>query len=365
MILWLDRDKNPTDPAPDESSIRTPPSMAILKRVLKHGVELAVILLICVLMLDGIIAFILHNPQSFPDNPLTRFIRLVNISSARVQPAYDPDCAKFDFEINYRYRPGSCRHASWEFDVTIEANSLGFPDDEESLERPEIVVLGDSYAAGWGVERLQAFPSLLENSTGRKVLVAAAPSYATARELRLLEDMDLSNVQTVIIQFSDNDAFENLEVVKNKEIRPIHHMVYRSITITNMKRKRYLERPYFPGKYLALVWFTFQQPAAPAPPSAEQQAKHVLALLARSLLAERTDIEIVIISINEHHESDREFIDHLNAFLDAEDAPALNRRITALSTSGDLAKEDYFILDDHLRPSGHEKVADLLRQHLP
>ena len=54
-------------------------------------------------MLDGIIYAVFKNPQSFP-NALTGFIRMVNISAARPQPAYDPACSNYDFDLNYLER---------------------------------------------------------------------------------------------------------------------------------------------------------------------------------------------------------------------------------------------------------------------
>ena len=344
--------------------------MASLKTLLltmfQKIMELAFIVLICIFMLDGIIYFSFRNPESVPST-LAGIMRIVNISAARPQPAYDPACSQYDFEVNYRFKPGQCRHQSWEFDVTIKGNSKGFPDDEASLTAPEIIILGDSYAAGWGVEQEQAFPSHLERISGKRVLVAAAPSYATGRELALLDDMDLSAVETVIIQYSENDAFENFEVFKNGAVTPIHHLVYRSVSKTNLKRKRYLSRPYFPGKYLYLVYLAFRQPAAPTLPDDQSKAVHLLEIIERSKLADLKNIPIVIVSIYESHKSDQAVIDAINKRID--DSPSgetsnTKNRITTLPTRAHLADADYFILDDHLRPSGHQKVAELLNDSL-
>ena len=330
------------------------------KKLIRWLIEWSIIALIVVLLLDGILYLVFHHPAKFGNNALTQFVKAVNIGAARPQPAYDPDCSIYDFDVNYRFREGQCRHRSWEFDVTIRANSAGFPDDEASLEKPEIIILGDSYAAGWGVEQEQAFPALLEQQLDRRVLVAAAPSYATGRELWLLDEMDTDNTDTVIIQFSENDAFENIEVYKNEGVTPIHHMVYRSIARTNLARKRYLERPYYPGKYVYLVYLAFNQPAAPALPSNDSMAEHFLGILSRSKLAEMPDVDIIVASIYESHKDDAGFVTALTAALEAEQENSLYSRISVTGTSDVLEAEDYFILDDHLRPSGHKKVADHL-----
>jgi hypothetical protein len=315
-------------------------------------------------MLDGIVYFILHNPESLPDNPLTRLVRLVNITAARTQPAFDPDCSEYDEQVTYQYKPGQCQHRSWEFDVTIRANSLGFPDDEESLIAPEIIVLGDSYTAGWGVEQHQAFPAILEKLTGQTVLAAAAPSYGTARELLLLDRMDLSGVKTVIIQHSENDAFENMVAIRDKQLNPMPLWQYRVYKRMNLHLHDYLNHWYYPGKYIQLVKFTLTKPKQPPPPAQESQVKHFLGVMDKSRLAEMEGVKIIVISVNQETVSDEVFIEALRKRLADPDVPEFHSRIITLKTRENLTRDDYFILDDHLRPSGHRKLAELLFQAL-
>jgi lysophospholipase L1-like esterase len=337
---------------------------AVLKKSIKVLLELGIIVLICVLMLDGIVYFILRNPDSLPDNPLTRLVRLVNITAARTQPAFDPECSKYDEQVTYRYREGQCRHQSWEFDVTIKANSLGFPDDEASLIAPEIVVLGDSYTAGWGVEQHQAFPAVLEQLAGKKVLAAAAPSYGTARELLLLDRIDLSGVKTVIIQHSENDAFENMVAIRDKRLNPMPAWEYGIYKNMNLHVASYLKERYYPGKYIRLVKFTLTKPQQPPPPDQESQVEHFLGVVDKSLLVEMDGVKIIVISVNQEPKSDKVFIEALRKSLADPDAPEFHSRITTLKTRENLTRDDYFILDDHLRPSGHQKLAELLFQAL-
>jgi hypothetical protein len=61
-------------------------------------------------------------------------------------------------------------------------NTIGVRDNQRSLTQPEIVVAGDSYAMGWGVQQDESFPELIERRTGRRVLNAAVSSYGTVRE---------------------------------------------------------------------------------------------------------------------------------------------------------------------------------------
>jgi hypothetical protein len=60
------------------------------------------------------------------------------------------------------------RHAKACFDVPYRANSLGMRDGETSLHKVghRVVVLGDSFAEGWGVGDGRRLPDLLERQTG-------------------------------------------------------------------------------------------------------------------------------------------------------------------------------------------------------
>src|SRR5262249_34040077 len=91
----------------------------------------------------------------------------------------------------------------------LYVNRLGVRDDEESLNAPEIVVIGDSIAMGWGVQQDETFAQLIERRTGRKVLNAAVSSYGTVREMKMLNRIDLSHATHLIIQYTENDWPEN------------------------------------------------------------------------------------------------------------------------------------------------------------
>lgn len=90
-----------------------------------------------------------------------------------------------DPRLLYTMRAGEC-----------DANSQGYPDAEHTLAKPDgvfrIVVIGDSIAAGQGVERPERFASLLAASLNRtdrpvEVITLARPGYSTAQELVILE----------------------------------------------------------------------------------------------------------------------------------------------------------------------------------
>jgi hypothetical protein len=152
---------------------------------------------------------LLINNSSVLKGPLLTVFRKYYRYKDRKIIQYIEDCAKYDSELAYTLKPGKCHLKNREWEVEFSINSAGLRDDEESLFSPEIVVVGDSQAMGWGVSQDLTFSSLLENALGKPILNAAISSYGTARELKILERIDLSNLKFLIIQYSDNDYREN------------------------------------------------------------------------------------------------------------------------------------------------------------
>ena len=111
------------------------------------------------------------------------------------------DCAKYDKELFYTLKPGNCIFDIADSTDEYSINSLGVRDDEESLTKPDVVFLGDSYTMGWGVSNEETYVKLIENKTGLKVLNAGISSYGTAREIGLLERIDTSNLKYLVIQY--------------------------------------------------------------------------------------------------------------------------------------------------------------------
>ncbi len=110
--------------------------------------------------------------------------------------------------------------------TTIEISSQGLRDCEYSYAKlkntKRIAILGDSIAFGWGVENVQCFPRLLENtlnlSFGKvkfQVLNFAVPGYNLEQELITLREKVLKfNVDYVLIYCINRD-FEEPVMEKN------------------------------------------------------------------------------------------------------------------------------------------------------
>jgi hypothetical protein len=98
-------------------------------------------------------------------------------------PAFDPS-GQYAFD----YRVGDLRLATpgaiarqkkntGDFDVTVRINRLGLRDDKDASRATgdDIIVVGNSYAWGWGVEASQRFSDLVQAKTGIRVFNVTVP----------------------------------------------------------------------------------------------------------------------------------------------------------------------------------------------
>jgi hypothetical protein len=366
-------------------------------------VSLVAVPALTLLLLDGILAAIRNTPalaHSAALQPLARFLYSLDWTTVHLLP----ECAEFDARLTYRLRPGACTFSELEFSTHYEINSLGVRDDEQSLDAPEIVVLGDSFAMGWGVEQDEAFPGMLQEQSGRKVLNAAVSSYGTAREFGMLERIDLSRARYLIVQYASNDFEENrlyaaqgnripsrdaawyngqVEAhTRNRSFRPAKYVyeVYRAWVGTPLAIRLYRSgwphpRPEeFPGlpslrdaaaeqmrstPSRARPLLVSGSSATPAPLRGEADA--FLNVLATSPV-DLSALQVIVLSFDFDHRRPRPFIAELVTAI--RDDPRLQtwNNLHLLDIMPKLGREDYLTIDSHLTPQGHAKVADALME---
>jgi len=123
-----------------------------------------------------------------------------------------PDCVSFDEELVYRPKEGVCRFRNPGFDTTLTFAGRVRLHAPMPGGRAGVAVIGDSHAMGWGVNDGETFSARLQERIGRPVFNLGVSSYGTARELIALQRSGLLDaVDTVIIQYCDNDLVENRE----------------------------------------------------------------------------------------------------------------------------------------------------------
>jgi hypothetical protein len=261
---------------------------------------------------------------------------------------------------------------------------LGVRDDEVSLHQPEIIVLGDSYALGWGVNQDETFSELLEIKSGVKVLNAGVSSYGTVRELLLLKRIDISQLKTIVLQYSDNDIEENSEFVKNgghlnirtkesyvaecnryssrKRYTPL---LYTSTFLKVNIRDRFFQRipsntilkssasPTFSSNSMNKTDHALDEEAN----RNRDAAKIFLDILSNKDL---NGIKVIVLNLSHYTLDTHSFIHNLSELKNSDYYPNFIKNINLIDASEFLEKEDYYIIDDHLNKSGHQKVADAI-----
>lgn len=317
------------------------------------------VLLIFILLLEGIAALAYKNYDKVPAIFL-RGMRHYYFAYDRNIIQMNQECGEFHKELGYTLRPGNCSFSNLEFETEYAINSLGVRDDEKSLQAPEIIVLGDSYAMGWGVEGDETFAQVLEARTGKSVLNLGISSYGTAREVQLLNKVDLSRLRYLVIQYCENDYYENKAFADNNNV------------LATMSREKYEEvakqealqqkNHYFPGKYafkllpamirypLKAVFFEDQEDEI----DPEEEIATFLNVIYDSEILNK-DIDLVVFEANEQAKNDGIFVANVKQRLG--EAP-FAARVKVLELADMLNPDDYFLVDSHFKPSAHRKIAD-------
>ena len=238
-------------------------------------------------------------------------------------------------------------------------------DEDAALEAPEVIVLGDSHAMGWGVEQEEALPQVLARKSGRRVLNAAVSSYGTVREMSLLDRLDASRLRVLIVQYADNDLPENRTFRQDGNRLPIMS----EAQYQNIVRHYASQRSYYPGKYvyrLFLKVFRLEEPEPdqlrmdPATPT--EEAELFVNALTHASRAPLDHVQLIVFEVNEQIRPSRPFIAALDAVRRRDANPAFIRRLMALDVAPLLTPEDFYRLDDHMNARGHEKVAGALAE---
>jgi hypothetical protein len=331
----------------------------IKKKVLRVARILGVnvlILIVLLSMLEGAWLYTLSHselirklPPNFAHNISAQYM-----SNDRSIIQFMSSCAKYDSVLSYTLKPGTCRFENPEFSVEVRVNTIGLRDDEQSLDAPEVIVIGDSHAMGWGVEQDKTFPSLIEKALGMKVLNTAISSYGTAREVLLLNQLDLSNLRYLVIQYNENDKDEN-RVFPRKG--PMSREKYEQEVKDHQDSTEY----FFGAHIIRFIKAVLTKDAAPqaitqATTPAGQEAVMFLQTIEPSVLR-MPELQIVLIEIDASSQNDTEFIGDVRALLKRYNLPLPLENMSILDASSLLTEDDYFILDDHINAAGHKKVA--------
>jgi lysophospholipase L1-like esterase len=330
----------------------------VLRRA-PFAVVLAIQLVISMLLAEGLLLAIYHHPAAWYPAGLRRFLT-TEYFNRRDIVQLDERHARYDADLFYTLQPGAFMFENVEFSTQFVVNTLGVRDNQRSLAEPEIVVAGDSYAMGWGVQQDESFPELIERRTGRRVLNAAVSSYGTVREGRLLDRVDLSRTTTLIVQYAPNDFNENDEFLKRgNQYTPSRREEWLAAIAEQRRRGRYWP---FRMVYDSVVWIKRGITGWPQggfepthyPPDAA--AERFLNALMHASRKDLSALRIIVLDIDE----DPAFIRALDRLRQSETYPPYIRGMRVVDLSGRLTPDLHYVLDDHLNARGHAAIADAI-----
>jgi len=328
-------------------------------------VALLVVPLVATLVIaETAFALLLASPGVLGQAPrgLLSHLRGYYLRHDRVLAQSLPECAMYDPGLFYTMRPGTCRFRNREFDTTLRINSKGVRDTEDALQAPEVVVLGDSFAMGWGVEQDEAFPQVLRRLSGRRVLNTGVPSYGTVREAHVLDRLDTSRLRFLVVEYSSNDAEEN----RLFEVRGNTLLIGRERLFGQDVQRGERRHRYHVGKITFDILHDILIPphSDPPVPPPTIQARLFINALVHGTSRDLASVGILVLELDSYALGSSDFMAALQREAATPDQPPFIRRLRVADLSGRVLPEDYFVLDDHLRASGHAKVAGLLLEKL-
>lgn len=296
-----------------------------------------------------LLSLILLQKEITPDLPwITTAQRKLYFAGARKIWQAQTDCVEFDKDVIYKPKLGSCQFNNAEFKTEQHFAS----DGRYTGLKPAgmgIAVVGDSHAMGWGVADEETFAARLQQLSNRPVYNLAVSSYGTIRELIRLEQSGLlSKVDTIIIQYCDNDLEENM----NLQPTSLQATQQKFVTITQSyppsraAQLKYLKKGY---------WATFNAPFSSlrrhlSPKPAESFSRHYQPFInAFKQHPELKDKRIIIFYSNAHGQK-------FKAYPAGKDPQLTNLEFVDL----DLDNANYYPIDDHLTSAGHNNVAQRL-----
>lgn len=333
----------------------TPLRRPLLSR-LRFG---AVVALVSLVGLEAGLILLRHAPALSAVRSLEGIAReLYMLDRHMIQ--FEEDAARWDEHLGYTLRPGEFTFANTEYTNRYRVNRVGLRDDAASLDAPRIVVIGDSFAMGWGVEQEEAFPQRLEELSGRRVLNAAVASYGTARQLRLLSTIDLSAASHLIVQFCNNDYFENLAFERQGPGFATQSRNGYEAAVAEYRRLR----RYWPGRYTVTLFgrrLGRAEPSAdhpdPADPASQRRQAELFLEVLRDSPVDLSSLELIVFELNGYNRFGGLFAPALREVIAAGEWPDFIEGMTVVDLPAELTPDLWFRLDDHITAAGHDLLA--------
>lgn len=305
-------------------------------------------------------------------------------------------CFRSDEILNHFHSSNkTCKFRTAFWNVTYKINSLGLRDKEYYPKKPDntyrILILGDSFTEGWGVEQEQSYPKQLEQMlkekvTGKKVEVinAGVASYSPVLEYLYLKEKGLQlNPDLVILAFDMTDFLEDLGFSKQttfdetgkplsvKPQLPAYQKVYLNNLKANTANISYHGLSSFLQKHFALLRTILSQKPNKLDPSGlfwpnEQEWSMVNKnlLLVKDLLVQNNTKFLLVTYPYQDQLKDQRLLNPLQKLATF----ASENNIDFLDVTSDFKNyntQDLYIKNDvHFSPKGYEILSSSLAKYL-
>lgn len=146
----------------------------------------------------------------------------------------------YDELLGWAHKPlqhGQFKHP--DFSVTVNINSRGLRDTEYPIQRTtgkkRMLVLGDSFGWGFGVEQEARFSEVLENEhPDWEIINASVSGYGTDQQLLYLKEYGIAyEPDIVLLLFCENDFTNNIRSEQNWFNKPFFTMENNALILRN------------------------------------------------------------------------------------------------------------------------------------
>jgi hypothetical protein len=233
--------------------------------------------------------------------------------------------------------------------------------------KKRVLVLGDSFGFGFGVEREETFESRLESLLpSTEVVNASVPGYGTDQELLLLEERGLAlHPDLVLVLFHPNDLLNNEWPRQYGYPKPVFRAEGTGLRLENVpvpggRLYRLLLRVVRSSYLLNRLWLLGIEPTQ----NMHESPRLAWDVTERLLLRVRDEsvkagARFVVVTFPWLDEKTNAALARVNAFIAKDGLPHVDLGLEVVA--GDRLERT----TEHWTPAGHEAVAAILARALP
>jgi len=329
---------------------------SILIRIVGAIVKILIYYISICILANLISLYSLKNSITLAIEPFISIQKYMYFNGIREIWQYKKECINFNKFLWYEPKIGSCNFNNSEFNTSLNFDKYGRVSSRPNFfEKESIVVIGDSHTMGWGVNDEETFSAILEKKIDRTVFNLGVSSYGTYRELLRLENSGVLNlVNTIIIQYCDNDLEENVARKYSDKEKPLYDInSYKALLEASNINEYQVIRKWVMYTIFELPFNIIQN-----------------ILKKENNYRNKNDFESHIeplIEILKKFPSIRKknvIIFYINGegvrFENYKEKKLENIKFINIETT----KEDFFNIDDHLNTKGHMKIAEKINTFL-